>query len=137
MKADIYSPTKTQDVNSGVVQNVWALSQVIDCSAKGIVRDSIQDNSSAVDIKNYLTAVSNIVKLRSRNPISSDDRVVAIRNSQGVIWREDGVITSNGGADGATIFEPRGSTPIIDFDGRVIEYETVLQRQEIQKLETI
>jgi hypothetical protein len=53
------------------------------------------------------------------------------------VWNEDDTISSQGGVDGATIFEPRGSTPIIDFDGRVIEYETVLQRQEIQTLESL
>lgn len=136
MKADIYTPRKIQDVNSGTFQNVWTLSNTIDCLAKGIVRDTISQNSSAVDIKNYLTAVSNIVKIRTANPISSEDRVVSIRNASGVIWSESGVITTSGGVQGATIFEPRGSTPIIDFDGRVIEYETVLYRQEIQTLET-
>ncbi len=90
-----------------------------------------------VDIKNYLTAVSNIVKIRSLAAINSEDRVVAIRNSFGVVWNEDDTISSQGGIDGATIFEPRGSTPIVDFDGRVLEYETVLQRQEIQTLESL
>lgn len=136
MKADIYSPRKIQDVNSGTFQNVWTLSSTINCLAKGIVRDTISQNSSAVDIKNYLTAVSNIVKVRTANPISSEDRVVNVRNASGTIWSESGVITTSGGVSGATIFEPRGSTPIIDFDGRVLEYETVLYRQEIQTLET-
>jgi len=137
MKADIYVPTKTQDQNTGAVMKTWVNSRTILCSAKGIVRDTISDNSSAVDIKNYLTAVSNIVKIRSKAAINSEDRVVAIRNSSGVVWTEGDTISSQGGVDGATIFEPRGSTPIIDFDGRVIEYETVLQRQEIQTLESL
>lgn len=135
MKADVYTATKTQDASSGVIQNVWALNRTIDCQAKGIIRDSVQSNSSAVDIKNYLLNLSNVVKLRSASPISSEDRIVAIRNSSGVIWTESDVITSQGGLDNATIFEPRGSTPVINFDGKVIEYETVLQRQEIQTLE--
>jgi hypothetical protein len=137
MKADIYVPTKTQDQNTGAVMKTWVNSKTISCFAKGIVRDTISDNSSAVDIKNYLTAVSNIVKIRSLSPINSEYRVVAIRNSQGVIWSEGDTISSQGGISGATIFEPRGSTPIMDFDGRVIEYETVLQRQEIQTLESL
>lgn len=137
MKADIYVPTKTQDQNTGAVMKTWVNDRTILCSAKGIVRDTISDNSSAVDIKNYLTAVSNIVKIRSKSAINSEDRVVAIRNSDGVVWTEGDTISSQGGVDGATIFEPRGSTPIIDFDGRVIEYETVLQRQEIQTLESL
>lgn len=137
MLADIYVPTKTQDPNSGVVLKTWVNDKTIKCMAKGILRDSIQQNSSAVDIKNYLTAVSNVVKLRSLQPINSEHRVVSIRNSDGVVWTEGDTISSQGGLNGATIFEPRGSTPIIDFNGRVIEYETVLQRQEIQTLESL
>ena len=136
MKADVYKATKTQDTSSGVIQNVWALDRTIACQAKGIIRDSVQSNSSAVDIANYLVNLSNVVKLRSAAPLSSEDRVVAIRNDSGVIWTESDVITSQGGLNNATIFEPRGSTPVINFDGKVIEYETVLQRQEIQTLET-
>ena len=136
MKADVYKATKTQDTSSGVIQNVWALDRTIACQAKGIIRDSVQSNSSAVDIANYLVNLSNVVKLRSAAPLSSEDRVVAIRNASGVIWTESDVITSQGGLNNATIFEPRGSTPVINFDGKVIEYETVLQRQEIQTLET-
>ena len=137
MRADIYTPTKTQDQNTGAVVKTWVNNKTIPCSAKGIVRDTISDNSSVVDIKNYLIAVSNLVKIRSLDPINPEDRVVAIRGPFGVVWNEYDTMSSQGGVNGATIFEPRGSTPIIDFDGRVIEYETVLQRQEIQTLESL
>ena len=74
-----------------------------------------------------------MIKLRSSEPISYDLRVVNVRNSDGVIFLENQDPSSEGGFEGSTIFEPRGSTPLINFDGSVIEYETVLMRQEIQR----
>ena len=135
MKADIYVPTKTQDANTGIINKVWELDETVNCLAKTIVRDTVGSNSSNVDIAEYLANVNDIIKIRTRSAISSENRVVNIRNSQGTIWVETNNISSSGGVSNATIFEPRGSTPILDFNGRVIEYETVLQRQEIQTLE--
>lgn len=136
MTADLYSPTITQDENTGAVQKTWEKTATIDCLAKGVVRSGIGDNSNTVEVKNYLNVISGLVKLRSRNPINSSVRVTNIKNDTETIWKED-ILTgvgSAGGVNGATIFEPRGSTPIMDHLGHVIEYETILQRQEIQSL---
>lgn len=137
MTADLYAPTITQDSNTGAVQKVWEKTQTINCLAKGVVRSGIGDNSNTVEVKNYLNVISGLVKLRSRNPISSSVRVTNITNGTEIIWKED-ILTgvgSAGGVNGATIFEPRGSTPIMDHLGQILEYETILQRQEIQSLE--
>ena len=135
MKADIYEFETEQDENTGAMVKTWTLKETVDCLAKGIVRDTLSPNASSVDLKNYLIAISNIVKLRTNKPISSSYRVVNVRNNDGIIWSEDATINSEGGFEGSTIFEPRGSTPIIDFTGKVIEYEVMLQRQEIQRLD--
>lgn len=137
MTADLYSPTVTQDTNTGAVQKVWAKSSTISCLAKGVVRSGIGDNSNTVEVKNYLNAISGLVKVRSRYAISTSVKVTNIKNGNEIIWKEDVLeaVGSAGGVDGATIFEPRGSTPIMDHLGNVIEYETILQRQEIQSLE--
>jgi hypothetical protein len=137
MTADLYSPTVTQDSNTGAVQKVWEKTSTISCLAKGVVRSGIGDNSNTVEVKNYLNVISGLVKLRSRTPVNSSVRVTNIKNQTEIVWKED-ILTgvgSAGGVGGATIFEPRGSTPIMDHLGNVIEYETVLQRQEIQSLE--
>jgi hypothetical protein len=134
-KADIYTSYKYQDVSSGAIIKSWVLAETIDCLAKGIVRDTISPNASKVEFKEQLIAASNIVKIRTAKPISSNKKVVAIRNKDGLVWSEGDQINSQGGLNGATIFEPLGSTPILDFTGKVIEYEIVLQRQEIQSLE--
>lgn len=136
MTADLYTPTVTQDANTGAVQKTWVKTSTIDCLAKGVVRSGIGDNSNTVEVKNYLNVISGLVKLRSKTPIDSSVRVTSIKNDTEVIWKESGLtgIGSAGGVNGATIFEARGSTPIMDHLGHIIEYETILQRQDIQSL---
>lgn len=135
MKADIYESEATQDENTGVIIKSWSLKESVECLVKPILSSSLRADSASTDIQNYLIAVSNIIKVRTSDPISSSYRVVNVRNSDGLIYRESDVITSAGGFQGSTIFEPRGSTPVIDFNGSIIEWETNLHRQEIQRLD--
>ena len=86
-------------------------------------------------MNNYLNILHSMVKVRASEIIPSDRRVVRVRNSQGIIFLENQDPSSDGGFQGSTIFEPRGSTPLLNFDGSVIEYETVLMRQEIQRID--
>lgn len=135
MTADIYEPTTTRDATNGMVTKSWTLKETVSCYARGILGSQLGGNSAQVDLKDYLTLTKDFIKIRTTTPISSELRVISIRNSQGVIWKEDYIQNTAGGLDGATIFEPSGTTPLIDFTGKVIEYETVLKRQEIQSLE--
>lgn len=132
MQADIYSASVTQDP-TGAVSKTWTYQKTIDCFARSILRKGVGLNSTTVEINEYLVNVGSMLKLRSSEPISYNVRVVKIRNNDGVIYSENQYASSAGGLNGATIFEPRGSTPIANFDGSIIEYETVLMRQEIQK----
>lgn len=134
MKADIYRPTMTQDPQSGAVVKSWAYEKTIDCVARGVLRKGVGENSTAVEVNNYLNILHSMVKLRCSEVIPSDRRVVKVRNDSSVIYLENQDPSSEGGFESSTIFEPRGSTPLINFDGSVIEYETVLMRQEIQRL---
>jgi hypothetical protein len=135
MKADIYQPTVSQD-STGAVVKTWTFEKTIDCVARGILRKGVGENSTAVEINNYINTLTALVKIRSSAVIASDRRVVLIRNNDEVIYKENQDPSTEGGFQNSTIFEPRGSTPITNFDGRVIEYETVLMRQEIQRLVT-
>lgn len=134
MKADIYKPTISQDATGAVVKS-WTLEKTIDCAARGIVRKGVGENSTAVEVNNYLNILYSMVKLRCSTVIPSDRRIVKVRNSDTVIFLENQDPSSDGGFEGSTIFEPRGSTPLLNFDGSVIEYETILMRQEIQRLD--
>lgn len=134
MKADIYKPTISQDSTGAVVKS-WTLEKTINCVARGVVRKGVGENSTAVEVNNYLNILHSMVKIRAAEIVPSDRRVVRVRNSQGVIFLENQDPSSDGGFQGSTIFEPRGSTPLLNFDGSVIEYETVLMRQEIQRID--
>jgi len=133
MKADIYQPTITQDATGAVIRT-WAFEKTIDCTARGILRKGVGDNSVSISLEEYINVFNSTLKLRSGISIPTDRRVVRVRNSDAVIFLENQDPASEGGFQGSTIFEPRGSTPLTRFDGTVIEYETVLVRQEIQKL---
>lgn len=134
MKADIYTASATQDPNSGAVIRTWAFDKTIDCLARGIVRKGIGENSTAVEVNNYINRLHSMVKLRSQEIIPQDKRIVRIRNNNQIIYLENQDPSSAGGFQGSTIFEPRGSTPMTNFDGSIMEYETILMRQEIQRL---
>lgn len=134
MYADLYAPTDSIDEFTGAVIKTWEFVETISCLARSIVTTSTGSNSSNFVTGKFINYPENSIKFRSKNPIDSSYRVVAIRNSQEVIWKENQYGANNGGLDGATIFEPRGSTPITDHRGFVLEYETMLERQEIQQL---
>lgn len=134
MKADVYTPTDTFDEYTGSVVKTWELTDTVDCLARAIVTTSTGSNSASYVTGKYINYAQNVIKFRSRVPIDVSSRIVAIRNDLDVIWKEDQYGENNGGVDGATIFEPRGSTPITDHRGVVLEYETMLERQEIQRL---
>lgn len=135
MKADLYAPTDSVDQFTGAIVKTWELVSTIDCLARSIVTTSTGSNSSNYVTGKFINYPQNTIKFRSKTPIDTSYRVVAIRNDIDVIWKEDQYGANNGGLDGATIFEPRGSTPITDHRGIVLEYETMLERQEIQTLE--
>lgn len=135
MKADIYEPTTTRNPDNGMVTKQWTLTETIDCYARSVLGSQMGGNSAQVSLKDYILQSTDFIKVRTSIPLPSGSRVVAVRNTDGVIWSESYIQNSAGGVDGATIFEPRGTTPLIDFSGRVVEYETILQRQEIQALE--
>jgi hypothetical protein len=135
MKADIYEPTTTRNATNGMITKSWALQKTVSCYARGILGSQLGGNSAQVDLKDYITITKDFIKIRTVEPISTEYRVVAIRNSEGNIWKEDYIQNTAGGLNGATIFEPSGTTPLLDYLGKVLEYETVLKRQEIQSLE--
>lgn len=130
MTADIYVPTATQDENSGVIKKTWEKSGTIKCLARTIIRDTTSKNSASLSQAEIYIKSINTIKLRTKNPIDTSSRIANISNSSGAIWSE-----TSGGVDGSTIFEPQGSTPLLDHNGQVIEYETILERLEIQRLD--
>lgn len=134
MKADIYQPTISQDATGAVVK-VWTFEKTIDCFVKGILSTGLGKNSTEVSIDYLVNILNALVKLRSQSIIPTNRRVVLVRNKNGIVFLENQDPSTAGGFQSSTIFEPRGSTPLFNFDGSLIEYETVLRRQEIQRID--
>jgi len=137
MFADLYAPTESVDQFTGAIVREYEFIQTIPCLARSIITTSTGSNSANFITSKTVNYAENSIKFKSQFPIDITFRVVAIRNDTEVIWRENQYGYGNGGVDGATIFEPRGSSPIVDHTGRVLEYETMLERQEVQSLEVI
>lgn len=135
MFADIYRPVESRDEFTGAVVKTWSFFKTIPCLARSIITTSTGSNSSSFITGKYINYPENSIKFKSQEPIDVSYRIVAIRNSEQVLWKEDQYGTLNAGLNGSTIFEPRGSSPIIDHRGNLLEYETMLERQEIQRLE--
>jgi hypothetical protein len=134
MKADIYQPTISQDATGAVVK-IWTFEKTIDCFVKGILSTGLGKNSTEVSIDYLVNILNALVKLRSQSIIPTNRRVVLVRNKNGIVFLENQDPSTAGGFQSSTIFEPRGSTPLFNFDGSLIEYETVLRRQEIQRID--
>lgn len=131
MTADIYVATVTQNSTTGSIVRTWEYNQTVPCHARGVVRSGMGDNSTYIDIDKFLKVTNSMVKLRSGLSLDSSTKIANIKNASGsIIWTEAPTL----GVSGSTIFEPRGSTPITDHRGHVIEYETILIRPEVQKL---
>ena len=134
MKADLYIPLITQD-EVGAVRKTWIFEKTVDCRARGILRKGVGKNSTSFDVGDYVNTMIDLVKIRTSEWIQSDRRIASIRNTNEIVYKESQDPSSGGGfSDGSTIFEAHGSTPIFNFDGSLLEYETVLLRSEIQSL---
>lgn len=139
MYADIYKPeAAVQDSFTGQIVSGYENSETIQCLARSIITTSTGSNSSNFVTGKYINYPQNTIKLKTKMPLDTSWRIVNIRTSSGqLIYAENQYGEQNGGIDGATIFEPRGSTPITDHRGVILEYETMLERQEIQQLELL
>lgn len=133
LRADVYRPLITQDI-TGVANKRWRYERTLLCSARSILRKGTGDNSTAMEIEERLNQLNSMIKLRCNRTIPSDRLVLNIRNEDLTIYQENQDPASAGGYNTATIFEVFGSSPIINYDGAVIEYETILRRREIQQI---
>lgn len=135
--ADIYEPVEIQDENTGVVAKKWQFKETVACMSKSQISSGIDRNASNQISGQRIIQATESIKLRSKNSISTAYRIVEIRNDYGPIWVEDRIINTQGGfgAGGSTIFESKGSIPILDHNGNIIEFETTISRQDIQTLE--
>jgi hypothetical protein len=124
MKADIYRPVKSQNTKTGEITSTWQYVNTIPCFAWGITASGKDLPGTFEDFDNKYSMMD-VVRIISRAAINKDYRVVNIRNPDGSIWTED--------ATGlATVFDSRGSVPITDAFGTLMEHTSMLTRAEVQ-----
>jgi hypothetical protein len=127
MQLDLYRVQIDQDANSGEIKRHWIYTETLPCLAKSIISSGVRSpsNDKTIDA-NY--KVEEILKIMTLVKLPRNAKISKIRDlSNQVLW-EEAEISGNP----ATIFDIVGSTPIIDGFGQILEYETTIQRSDIQ-----
>ena len=124
MKADIYSPTKVQNPKTGEIKNSWGYVSTVSCYVWGMTASG-KDRPGTYEQFDSKYTMFDVVRMISRGSIHKDYRVINIRNPDGTIWTEDQTGL-------ATVFDTRGSVPVVDSMGMVMEHTTMLTRAEVQ-----
>lgn len=127
MKLDVYRVQTSQDPNSGEIKRKWIYTETIPCLAKSIISSGVRSpsNDKTIDSR-YM--VEEILKIMTLEKLPRNAKISSIRDlNNNVLW-EEAEISGNP----ATIFDIVGSTPIIDGFGQILEYETTIQRSDIQ-----
>lgn len=127
MQLDLYRVQIDQDANSGEIKRQWIYTETLPCLAKSIISSGVRSpsNDKTID-SNY--KVEEILKIMTLVKLPRNAKISKIRDLNNQILWEEAEISGNP----ATIFDIVGSTPIIDGFGQILEYETTIQRSDIQ-----
>jgi hypothetical protein len=127
MNLDVYRVQTSQDANSGEIKRKWIYTETLPCLAKSIISSGVRSpsNDKTVDSR-YM--VEEILKVMTLVKLPRNAKITNVRDLNNQILWEEAEISGNP----ATIFDIVGSTPIIDGFGQILEYETTIQRSDIQ-----
>lgn len=127
MQLDLYRVQIDQDANSGEIKRQWIYTETLPCLAKSIISSGVRSpsNDKTID-SNY--KVEEILKIMTLVKLPRNAKISKIRDLNNQVLWEEAEISGNP----ATIFDIVGSTPIIDGFGQILEYETTIQRSDIQ-----
>lgn len=123
MTFDRMTITITQK-ESGEIQRAWNVTEEnIPCIARGISGNGIRVVGSTERWSDVYDDVE-VVKMQTGINMSKRDRVRNIRASDGQLaWEDDGV---------GLEFEVVGSNAVLDPFGKIVEYDVLLMRAEVQ-----
>lgn len=123
MTFDLLTLTRIQN-ESGEIVRAWIPGQTgIKGIARGISGGGIRVVGSTERWGDVHEDVE-IVRLQTDFNLSKRDRVSNIRDGSGVLaWEDDGI---------STIFDIAGAMPVFDPFGRLMEYDVLLMRAEVQ-----
>lgn len=123
MRMDVLEQTKTQ-TESGAIKRTWQVREAdVPCIARGISGGGIRVVGSTERWGDRHEDVE-IVKIQTAYNISKRDRIRNIRDSRGnIAWEDEGV---------DVVFDVLGSMPVLDPFGRIVEYDLMVTRAEVQ-----
>lgn len=125
MTAEVYDQTQVQGP-SGQIKRVWDYENpiaTIRCIARGIAGGGIRVVGSTERWGDLYDDVEYVMMQTDFN-LSKRHRIGMIRASDGQIAWEDG--------DEAMIFDVLGAKPVIDPFGRLVEYDILLTKVEVE-----
>jgi hypothetical protein len=127
MKLDVYGQKTLQDADTKELIKKWQYINTIPCLAKSIISSGVRSPANDTDISK-LFIIEEIIKIRTKDKLSRKWKIFNIRDEHNLtLWEEAEIPGSP-----PTFFDIVGSTPILDATGRLIEFETTLQRSEVQ-----
>lgn len=127
MKMDLYKVQESQDPSTGEVKRQWVYVDTIKCLAKSIISSGVRTPSNDTSISSRYE-VEEIIKVMTLEKLKRNYKVAKIRDMKDNILWEEAEIFGNP----PTIFDIVGSNPILDGFGQILEYESTLQRSDIQ-----
>ena len=127
MLADIMELNISQNVTTGEMVRKWVVGDTISCLAKTIIEDSASSQASGKKFaKSY--SEKNSIKLKSGVKLSSRKKVTNIRDSAtGEVFMTENKIDQS-----PTIYDVEASVPVFDPFGKVVYYDTLLKRADVQ-----
>lgn len=127
MQMDIYRVQIDQDVNSGEIKRQWIYTETVPCLAKSIISSGVRSPSNDRTVDSQYK-VEEIIKIMTIDKLPRNAKISNVRDLHNKVLWEEAEISGNP----ATIFDIVGSTPIIDGFGQILEFETTVQRSDIQ-----
>lgn len=126
MFADIYEESIFQDPETGQVVRHWNLSETLSCLVVPLKTVS-KMGFSAEEKWNYRLEQNVYLNIYSSKKIPTNAKVANIRNGSEVLFWEDYP------GNPSTIFEVQGSNIRADGSGALIEYDTFVNRAQVQE----
>ena len=127
MKLDVYRVQIDQDPNSGEIKRQWIYTETLPCLAKSIISSGVRSPSNDRTVDSQYR-VEEIIKVMTLVKLPRNAKLSNVRDLNNKVLWEEAEISGNP----PTIFDIVGSTPIIDGFGQILEFETTVQRSDIQ-----
>lgn len=126
MTADILTPAVTQDPKTFQMKRTYTVAETIKCYAESILTDSASDVASGKRSADEYTEYD-VINIKVGKYLSKRLRISNIRSVDGDILFPQGERP-----EFSEMFEVQGCKPILDPFGRVLEYQVMAKRVEIQ-----